>query len=164
MAYFTTHYIQRVLCLSSNKYLSIILSYSYIRSKHLLMRWCEFAAFTVMYRSHQGTLPDGNWQFYSDEETMRHYFRMARVHRAWQFYRQTLIGEAADHGWPVMRHMMLVFPDNPSVFTEDLRYQFMIGSELMIAPVHEEWVESVGVFLPRNITWVNVWTNVTYEG
>ena len=137
---------------------------SYIRSKHLFMRWCEFSAFNIIYRSHQGTCPDDNWQFYSDQDTMKHYFRMSRVHQAWKFYRNTLMTEAADHGWPVIRHMLLVFPNNPSVYKEDLRYQFMIGTEILVAPIHEEWSESVKVFLPEGSTWLHAWTNTSYQG
>ena len=72
--------------------------------------------------------------------------------------------EAADHGWPVIRHMLLVFPNNPSVYTEDLRYQFMIGTEILVTPIHEEWSESVKVFLPDGITWLHAWTNTSYQG
>ena len=129
------------------------------------MRWCEFSAFTVVYRSHQGTLPDDNVQFYSNERTMKQYFRMARVHKAWKFYRDVLITEASKHGWPILRHLMLVFPGNPSVYTENLEYQYMLGTQILVAPVHEEWEEFVRVFLPSNVTWVSVWDKDThYEG
>lgn len=129
------------------------------------MRWCEFSAFNLVYRSHQGTLPDDNVQFYTNNNTMRQYFSMARMHRAWKFYRDVLLQEAADHGWPIIRHLMLVFPENPSVYTENLEYQFMLGTEIMVAPVHQENVETTWVFFPGNITWVDVWNyNITYEG
>ncbi len=142
----------------------LLFYYSYIRSEHLLMRWCEYGAFTVVYRSHQGTLPDQNVQFYTNNNTMRQYFRMARVHKAWKFYRNDLIREAVDSGRPIIRHMMLVFPENPKVFTEDLSYQYMLGTEILVAPVHEEWAESIWVFLPSNVTWIHIWTNAIYKG
>ena len=128
------------------------------------MRWCEFSAFTVVYRSHQGTLPDYNAQFYTNNKTMKQYFRMARVHKAWKFYRNDLIKEASNNGWPVIRHLMLVFPNNPRVFTEDLRYQYMLGTEILVAPVHEEWGESTWVFFPANVTWINAWTKAMHKG
>lgn len=128
------------------------------------MRWSEFAAFTVVYRSHQGTLPDDNWQFYTTTDSMEHFFRMSRVFVAWKFYRTTLIDEAVSKGWPVARHMVLVYPGNKAVQFEDLRYQYMLGTELLVAPVHEKGDVSVRVFLPEYITWVHVWTNSTYQG
>ena len=39
------------------------------RSKELLMRWIELAAFTVVFRTHEGNRPEVNHQIYSDEET-----------------------------------------------------------------------------------------------
>ena len=48
------------------------------RSKELLMRWCEFAAFTPIMRTHEGNRPDSNWQFDSDEETVFLFRRMTK--------------------------------------------------------------------------------------
>lgn len=89
---------------------------------------------------------------------------MAKVHKAWKFYRDHLIQEAADYGWPVIRHMMLVFPSNPKVFKEDLRYQFMLGTEILVAPVHVKRAESTRVFFPGNVTWMNVWDETHIKG
>ena len=52
------------------------------------------------------------------------------------------------------------------VYVEDLRYQFVLGTELMVAPVHErfELVKERRVFLPRDVTWVHVWSGQTYRG
>lgn len=95
---------------------------------------------------------------------MKHFFRMAKVYRAWKFYRNTLIAETVQYGWPVVRHMMLVFPGNSKVHFEDLRYQFMLGTELLVAPVYKKGAESVNVFLPAGITWIHTWTNISYSG
>ena len=136
----------------------------YVRTKELFLRWSELAAFTVMFRSHLGTLPDENWQFNSDTETFFHFFNMTVVFQSWGFYRDTLMGEASKLGWPVARHMMLVFPDNPQVYTEDLRFQFMLGTELLVAPVYAKGAATVQVFLPLNTTWVHTWTGQVYPG
>lgn len=95
---------------------------------------------------------------------MKHFFRMAQVHRAWRFYREQLLDEAAGKGWPVARHMMLVFPGSHASFTCDLGHQFMLGTEILVAPVHIKGGDSVSVFLPQNTTWIHAWTNHTYQG
>jgi alpha-glucosidase (family GH31 glycosyl hydrolase) len=136
----------------------------YIRDKELFWRWCELSAFTTIYRTHQGTLPDENWQFYTDIDTMKHFFHMSRVFMSWKFYRDTLVKEAANYGWPVARHMFLVFPSNQEVHVQDLRYQYMLGTELLVAPVVHKGVTTKSVFLPRGITWIHVWTNESYKG
>lgn len=38
-----------------------------VRSKELLFRWMELAAFTAAFRTQEGLQPDQNVQFYSDE-------------------------------------------------------------------------------------------------
>ncbi len=79
--------------------------------------------------------------------------------------------EAYEKGWPVARHMMLVFPSNPKVFemSEELKYQFMLGTELLVAPVLQAFyptglVPFVRVFLPAGTEWVHVWTSTVYHG
>jgi alpha-glucosidase len=128
------------------------------------MRWSELAAFTVMFRSHLGTLPDKNWQIYNDTHTLRHFFNMSIVFQSWDFYRQRLMNEAEHYGWPVARHMMLIYPDNPAMYIEDLRYQFMIGTELLVAPVLHELIEETRVFLPQNTNWIHLWSGNPYTG
>ena len=131
------------------------------------MRWSELSAFTVTFRTHLGTLPDQNWQYNSDKETLTHFLRMIRVFKAWGFYRTTLIKEASEKGWPVVRHMMLMFPNNTKMYTEDLRYQYMLGSELLVAPVYnktQHQKQLANVFLPSGSVWVDVWTNKSYTG
>ena len=96
---------------------------------------------------------------------------MAVVFQSWSFYRQQLMDEAFEKGWPVARHMMLVFPSNPKVFemSEELKYQFMLGTELLVAPVLQAFdsttlVPFVRVFLPAGTEWVHVWTSTVYHG
>jgi alpha-glucosidase (family GH31 glycosyl hydrolase) len=137
----------------------------YIRSKELFLRWCELAAFTLMYRSHLGTLPTDNWQFNSDTETMHHFFRFAKVYRAWAFYRQQLMVEAYEKGYPIIRHMIVNYPNFTAVHNANLTYQqFMLGSELLVAPVTAEKDLHVELFLPQDTEWIHVWTNTTITG
>lgn len=137
-----------------------------MRSKELYLRWCELAAFSTMYRSHLGTLPTQNWQFDSDQETLKHFFKMAVVFQSWGFYREQLMEEAAQHGWPVVRHMMLVYPNNSRVYREELNRQFMVGDSLLVAPVVTRGHEEVEVFLPLNTSWALLWgeSTVVYQG
>lgn len=62
-----------------------------IRSQELLLRWMEVAAFTPVFRTHEGNLPNAGAQAYSDARTLAHFGRMARVYVAWDFYRQQLM-------------------------------------------------------------------------
>jgi alpha-glucosidase (family GH31 glycosyl hydrolase) len=131
----------------------------YHRSKELLVRWTELAAFTVVFRTHEGNRPEVNHQIYSDEETLRHFSRFARVYAAWRPYRAELVSEAARTGLPVVRHPFVHYPDDPEVYGLD--YQFMVGSELMVAPVLDPGEDTVGVYLPAG-RWVHLWSGEEY--
>ena len=131
----------------------------YHRSKELLMRWTELAAFTVVFRTHEGNRPEVNYQVYSDQETLRHFSRFAGVYAAWKPYRMELAEEAAETGLPVVRHPFIQYPEDPEVY--GLEYQFMVGSELMVAPVLDPDEESVEVYLPAG-RWVHLWSGRRY--
>ena len=129
---------------------------NYHRSKELFMRWTEMNAFTTVFRSHEGNRPAENHQFNSDAETLQHFARFAKIYAAWFDYRKKLMEEAAQHGWPVIRHLYLEFPDDPAV--RSIRYEeFMVGSEILVAPVLDLSAKSVSVYLPRG-EWVHLWT------
>jgi sulfoquinovosidase len=132
---------------------------NYHRSKELLLRWIELSAFTVVFRTHEGNKPEVNHQFYSDEETLRHFSRFAKIYKAWKPYRMKLVEEAARIGLPVVRHPFLHYHCDPEV--RDLEYQFMVGSELMVAPVLDPGKKKVQVYLPPG-RWIHLWSGETY--
>lgn len=135
---------------------------NYHRSQELLLRWMELNAFSVVFRTHEGSQPQNNAQFYDNAETLAHFARMAKLYAAWDFYRRDLIDIAANRGLPVVRPMFLVFPDDPRMV--EIRYeQFMVGDELLIAPVLDPGETQVTAYLPDG-EWVHLWTGQTYSG
>lgn len=134
----------------------------YHRSQELLLRWMELNAFTTVFRTHEGNDPAANVQAYSNEETLAHFARMGKVYAAWEFYRQELVAEAAATGLPVVRHPFIHYPDDPAVY--EISYQqFMVGEELMVAPVLDEGERDVDVYLPHG-RWVHLWSGRAYNG
>jgi alpha-glucosidase (family GH31 glycosyl hydrolase) len=131
----------------------------YHRPKELLMRWTELAAFTVVFRTHEGNSPEVNHQIYSDKETLRHFSRFAKVYAAWKPYRMELVKEASETGLPVVRHPFVHYPDDPEVL--GLEYQFMLGPNMMVAPVLDPGEETVEVYLPAG-RWVHLWSGRKY--
>lgn len=130
------------------------------RSKELLLRWIELAAFQVVFRTHEGNLPEANQQLDSDPELLRHFARFAKVHAAWAFYRDELIREASETGAPVVRHLFLHHPGER--WTWRLRYeQFLVGSELLVAPVLDPNRDEVQVHLPAG-KWIHLWSGTAH--
>lgn len=131
------------------------------RSPELLKRWIELGAFQTIMRTHEGLLPDKNAQVYSDPELIEYFARFTRVHKAWQFYRKTLINEAAEKGWPVLRHPFLHYPDEKN-FWRLSHQQYLIGSELWFAPVLDPGQDAVSILLPQG-NWIHAFSGKRYQ-
>jgi alpha-glucosidase len=133
--------------------------FRYHRSKELLLRWIELGAFTTVFRTHEGNIPEVNHQIYSDDETLEHFVRFAKIYVAWKPYRMALVREASEKGLPVVRHPFIHYPHDPEVL--GLNYQFMVGPELMVAPVLDPDTDTTEVYLPAG-SWVHLWTGKIY--
>jgi hypothetical protein len=119
----------------------------YNRTKELLMRWCELAAFTAAYRSHAGNLPENNAQFWTDKDTLSQFARFAQVYVSWREYRSTLMDDVTQRGWPLVRALYLHYGALDPL-TWDIDLQYMVGPDMMIAPVVDPGVNSVRVYFP----------------
>ena len=135
---------------------------NYHRSKELLLRWTEMAAFQPVFRTHEGNRPAENFQIYDDEETLEHFGRFARIYTALFDYRKTLFQQAERYGWPVVRPLWFTYPDDKT--TQSIRYEsFMLGSDLLVAPVLDQGKTTVSVYLPQG-NWIHVWSAKQYAG
>ncbi len=125
------------------------------RSKELFQRWAELAAFTPVFRTHEGNRPDANWQFHSDSETLSHFARMAKIHSHIAPYVKVLLNEYQNTGMPLMRHMAL-HCENDSIAAAQ-KYQYFYGKDLLVAPVYRRGKKEWKVYVPAG-RWVHVWS------
>lgn len=117
----------------------------------------------AIFRSHPGNLPSRSAQWDTDNETMAHFASFARVHAAVAPYRRLLMHEASRLGLPLIRHTWLHYPQDP--MARQLADQFMLGSELLVAPVLQKNGSSVKVYLPHEpLGWVHAWSQTNYKG
>jgi sulfoquinovosidase len=131
------------------------------RTKELFLRWTELGAFTPIMRTHEGAFRDENWDWNSDAETTAHFRRFARIHAALGDELRELAAEARQTSMPILRHMMLEFPDDP--LARGLSDQFMLGPDLLVAPVVEEGATERELYLPEG-TWYHVLSGEAYVG
>lgn len=129
---------------------------SYTRSKELYLRWAEFAAFTPVFRTHEGNRPDDNWQFDSDAETLAHFTRMSTLFGCWRSTRRGLLREAQEHGRPVNRAMWLHYPGSDSA-TAVMPRQMLVGPDILVAPVLEPGASDVTANIPEP-GWIHLWS------
>ncbi len=129
--------------------------------KELFMRWTELGSLLPVMRNHRGLITCRNWRFDRDRETLVHYKKYARLHASLFPYIYTLVYEAADRGWPVVRHLVLHFPDDPGSAQQD--YQYLLGDRLLVAPVIERGAKKWEVYFPPG-EWRHFWSESSYRG
>ena len=126
------------------------------RTPELFQRWAELNAFTAVMRGNEGITPDLSLQFNSTPEILSHFARCTKNLQGTSAYRKRLVAEAAAKGTPLCRHLFLHYPDDPN--THALRYQFLLGRDVMVAPVLSKGAETVDVYFPPGDEWTDLWT------
>ncbi len=130
-------------------------------TKELFLRWTELGAFTPIMRTHDGLQKTENHRFDSDEQTLAHFMRFSLIHNALAPYFRELAVQAQESGLPIIRHTALVDP----LWSEALRAhdQWMIGQDMLFAPVVTEGATTVRVRFPAG-EWEHLFTGQAVAG
>lgn len=131
------------------------------RDEELLKRWIEFAAFTPVFRTHEGLKPASNVQFYSNDSIMSFFARFANIHFKLSNYFKFLNEEATNKGLPVIRALLLDYPTD--TLTYKIKDEFLLGDDMLVAPVLSKSAKSRDVYFPDDV-WINVWTQEEIHG
>lgn len=130
-------------------------------SGELLARWTQMGVFFPYCRNHSAiqTLRQEPWSFGPEvEEICRTYISMR-----YRFmpYLYNLFYKASVTGMPVIRPLVLEYPNDPLV--TNLCDQFLLGSDIIVAPIYRPNTVSRSVYLPEGV-WYDYWTNERLEG
>ncbi|OAT30050.1 alpha-xylosidase [Buttiauxella ferragutiae ATCC 51602] len=125
---------------------------------HVYKRWCAFGLLSSHSRLHGSKSYRVPWA-YDDEacDVVRH-FTQLKSRMMPYLYRQA--AQAAECGTPMMRAMMLEFPDDPGC--DYLDRQYMLGESVMVAPVFSE-AGDVQFYLPEG-RWTHLLNNQQAQG
>ena len=130
------------------------------RSKELLLRWEELGAFSPVYRFHEGNQPTRNVQFGDDADLLAQLARTSAWHAALKPYLLALERELSENGAPLVRPLFFHYGE-PAAYTEKTEY--LLGRDLLVAPVLEEGAVRRRVYLPED-AWVHVFTGESFPG
>jgi alpha-glucosidase len=130
------------------------------RNEELFMRWSELNVFTPLFRGHEGNQPDSNTQFDKSDMVLSHYAKMSRLHYGLKNYLMALDKENNQFGVPVIRPLFYYYGKEKD-FTET--YEFLLGRDLLVAPVLEEGDDKRSVYLPDD-EWINLWNGYELVG
>jgi alpha-D-xyloside xylohydrolase len=121
-------------------------------------RWLAFGMLSSHSRLHGSDSYRVPWAF--DDEAVEITRRFTALKLSLMPYLGRLGEEAHEQGLPVMRPMVLEFPDDPSAATVDTQY--MLGEHVLVAPVFSA-TGDVDVYVPEGV-WTSLLTGETVTG
>ncbi len=112
----------------------------------LFLRFAELSAFTTHFRVHNSALGGVKMPWSYDRATLRRWTALARLHRRLEPELLRLWRRAARDATPITRPVWLVDPAAPRARWDD---EFLVGANLVAAPVLSPGARSRPVWLPR---------------
>ena len=144
----------------------------------LLIRWFQFGAFSPVMRLHGNRVPseavttaDGEPRLLSGASNELWSYgegvydilaRYTHLRENLRPYLREVMRAAHVAGQPVMRGLFHEFPDDPRAWDVDSAY--LLGPNLLVAPVLELGARSREVYLPKGATWTDCASGKVYSG
>ncbi len=127
----------------------------------LLCRWVQIGIFSPLFRNHSsnGSIYQEPWQF--GEKTVNIYRKFVELRYRLLPYLYDLFYECERTGLPVMRPLVLHYEQDGN--TWNLNDEFLVGENLLVAPVLEQGQTHRMVYLPEG-KWYDFFTGKEYEG
>jgi len=127
----------------------------------LMARWVEAACFSPLFRnrSAKSTRRQEPWQF--GEKITAIYRKYVTLRYEFLPYIYDLFYQGEQSGLPIMRPLVLHYEDDPNTY--NLNTEFLVGENLLVAPVVEPGAVVKMVYLPEGV-WYDYWSGKAYEG
>jgi alpha-glucosidase len=127
----------------------------------LYVRWLQFGVFNPLSRAHhEGNNAAEPWLFGERAEKICKEAIELKYRLFPYFY--TFAREAYDHGMPLMRALLLEYPNDPETYKAE--GQFLLGNRLLVAPVVKKGAVKKKLYLPEG-EWIDFNNGKTvYEG
>lgn len=127
-------------------------------SADVYKRWAAFGLLSSHSRLHGSSSYRVPWNY--DEEAVRVLSKFTKLKCSLMPYLYRAAIQAHEKGTPMLRAMMLEFPDDPAC--EHLDLQYMLGDSLLVAPVFSH-DGSVQYYVPKGC-WTNLLNGNVIEG
>lgn len=130
-------------------------------SGELLARWTQMGALFPYCRNHSElrSIRQEPWSFGPDIEAICREYISLRYRLMPLIY--SVFRESAQTGLPVIRPLVLEYPDDANV--ANLCDQFLLGDQLLVAPIYRPGTDHRAVYLPAGV-WYDYWTGERLEG
>jgi alpha-D-xyloside xylohydrolase len=140
--------------------------------RELIVRWFQYGAFCPLFRLHgfrgphvdlhpgMTGLPNEVWSF--GDEAYRAIRAVLFMRERLRPYVMDQMRAAHECGRPPMRPLFFDFPADENAWAVD--DQFLLGPDLLVAPVLEHGARQREVYLPEGTDWTDAWTDRPCEG
>jgi alpha-D-xyloside xylohydrolase len=138
--------------------------------RELIVRWFQYGVFCPLFRLHGNRLPKAEgigisgadneiWSFgEANYEIIREIVLMRERMRPYIVEQMNL---ASKKGTPPMRPLFFDYPDDQECYrVED---EFLLGPDIVVAPVAERGARDRMVYLPKSARWNDAWTGESAE-
>lgn len=128
----------------------------------LYTRWLQAAALTPFYRTHSATDTDSRepWTYGGEYERIN----KASIELRYRLlpYLYTLFAQNENTGLPPLRPLAFDYPrDVGALLVAD---EYLVGRDLLVAPVVVENQRARNVYLPKGDAWIDWWSGARHEG
>lgn len=130
-------------------------------TKELLTRWVQVGCFSPFFRNHcaKGRAQQEPWVF--GEETLEIYRKFVELRYQLLPYLYDTFVTASKSGIPMIRPLVLEYEEDETV--RNMNDEFLVGENLLVAPVLEQGARARLVYLPKG-RWYDFYTKECYEG
>ncbi len=126
-------------------------------SDNLYRRWYQLGAFTPFFRGHSAVdtrqREPYNFSEFVEKDVRKAIETRYRMLPFWynEFYNSSL------SGLPIMRAMFVNYPEDENAYSYEAQYQFMVGENLLVAPVLISYDKFKKLYLPEGkwYDWIN---------
>jgi alpha-glucosidase len=131
-------------------------------SDEMLVRWVQFGAVSGVMRTQRNgvSLPAKVRPQVEDDDQLPNWRRYAKLRTQLYPYLDAAAHTYRRTGLPIMRHLVLVAPDDPVAIARE--HDFLFGPDLLAAPVVTEGATERDVYLPEGI-WVDFWRSLAFD-
>jgi alpha-D-xyloside xylohydrolase len=127
-------------------------------SADVYKRWAAFGLLSSHSRLHGSSSYRVPWQY--DEEAVGVLSKFSKLKCSLMPYLYRAAMQAHEHGTPMLRSMLMEFPDDPTCAYLD--QQYMLGDSLLVAPVFSH-DGTVNYYVPQG-RWTNLLNGTQVEG
>ncbi|MFC8450454.1 TIM-barrel domain-containing protein [Kitasatospora sp. NPDC057223] len=140
--------------------------------REVLIRWFQYGAFCPLFRLHGFRGPEQKlepamtglanevWSY--GEEAYGILSGYLHLRERLRPYVMRQMETAAEQGLPPMRPLFVEFPADPAAWQAD--DAFLLGPDLLVAPVTEAGARERTVYLPAGAEWTDAWSGERHRG